>query len=262
MIKPVLFNTEMVKAILDGRKEVTRRIIKPQPKNILCYSFAGSKGIAGTWGYPNSDAWKYWGCEYRPTTELTPEDWKKRWAPPYHTDDILYVRETWSPMYPNETSEEIVGYLYKADRDLYGDEYKKVYDKQYPDGKDWTWDGIWKPSIHMPKKAARLWLKVTNVRVQRIQEMTLQDSLKEGVKLSLRGMVETNGSELDAVKNETSLEIHGITDEGKRGALAPFAELWNSTVPKKELSVYGWDANPWVWVISFERIREEEVLDV
>ena len=92
-IKPILFNTEMVRAILDGRKSYTRRVIKPQPQSRLCYTYAG--GNCGTWGYPSKTAYENWGDEYKLPEDITDEELKRRWNPPYHTDDILYVRETW-----------------------------------------------------------------------------------------------------------------------------------------------------------------------
>lgn len=90
--KPIIFNTEMVRAILDDRKTVTRRCVKPQPKSRLCYTFAGSD--YGTWGYPAPSSYEIWGEGYRLSEDITKEDIKKRWKPPYHTDDILYVRKT------------------------------------------------------------------------------------------------------------------------------------------------------------------------
>ena len=141
-VLPILFNTEMVRAILDGRKTVTRRLVKPQPKSKLCYTFAGSD--CGTWGYPSKTAHESWGEEYRLPDNITKEDFGKRWNPPYHTDDVLYVRETWAPIYPGKESNEVCGYIYKEDS-------LEEYDNRYPDGEDYQWGCKWRPSIHMPK---------------------------------------------------------------------------------------------------------------
>ena len=88
----------------------------------------------------------------------------------------------------------------------------------------------WKPSIHMPKEAARIWLKVTDVRVERLQEMDKTDALKEGIDPRL------------------CLNLSH--------ALTKFKKIWDSTIKKSDLDIYGWDADPWVWVIEFERCEK------
>lgn len=221
-VKPILFNTEMVKAILEGRKTCTRRIVKPQPKSKLCYTFAG--GGCGTWGYPSPSAHEIWGKEYRFPNDITKEDLVKRWKPPYHTDDILYVRETWCALPVNEAG-HMRGhsvYYYKADRDL------------RPEG----WRGNWHPSIHMPKEAARIWLEVTDVRVERLKDITGFSVQKEGIEVE---------------PNEYASKFDFISE-----LFLLFQRLWDSTVKKSDLDRYGWNANPWVWVIEFERCDKPE----
>lgn len=192
-MKPILFNTEMVRAILEGRKTVTRRVIKPQPKGRIAYTCMGHKH--GTWGYPGSDAWKYWGEEFRLPETLTEEETDMRWTPPCRTDDILYVRETWAKSMAGT-------YMYKAtDNPI-------IIDR-------------WHPSIHMPKEAARLFLRVIGVRVERLQDIDDDGVVAEGLKI---------GDDFDV--------------------------LWDSTIKKADLPLYGWDANPWVWVIEFERCEK------
>nr|UVM83626.1 MAG: ASCH domain protein [Bacteriophage sp.] len=203
-IKPILFNTEMVRAILDGRKTCTRRVIKPQPQSRLCYTYAGShKGCIGKWTYPNRGAHEFWGEEYKLPENIKDEELSKQWNPPYHTDDILYARETWKKA-PN-------GYFYYEDW-------------QRNDIADVT---KWKPSIYMPKDAARIWLKVTDVRVERLQDMTDDDAEAEGC------------------FDYTSTALG-------------FFDVWDSTIKKSDLDRYGWNANPWVWVIKFERCEKPE----
>ena len=215
-VLPILFNTDMVRAIMDGRKTETRRVIKPQPKSKLCYTFAGSD--CGTWGYPSKEAHESWGEEYRLPDDITEEELKKKWNPPYHTDDILYVRETWGEGYEEGT------YIYKADDKL----------ANLPEFKESS-KLIYHPSIHMPKEAARIFLKVTKVRVERLQEITEDGAIKEGVIA------------------EPLFEY----DE-PLPALYWFTNLWNYTIKKSDLETYGWGANPWVWVIEFERCDKPE----
>ena len=216
-IKPILFNTEMVRAILDGRKTCTRRLVKPQPKSKLCYTFAGSD--SNTWGYPNRTAHEIWGEEFKLPNDITEEELSKRWNPPYHTDDILYVRETWKKA-PN-------GYYYYEDW-------------QRNDIADVT---KWKPSIHMPKEAARIWLKVTDVRVERLQEISKDGAVKEGIYVA-------NCKDCNA-----PFGCDACPDEGYN-EIDEFVELWNSTIKKFDIDRYGWNANPWVWVIKFERCEK------
>ena len=215
-IKPILFNAEMVRAILDGRKTCTRRVIKPQPQSRLCYTYAGSHNdCIGKWTYPNRGAHKLWGEEYKLPENIKDEELSKRWNPPYHTDDILYVRETWSEGYEDGT------YIYRADDKLADLPTFKESSKL-----------IYHPSIHMPKEAARIWLKVTDVRVERLQDMWASDVSKEGLLFN---------------KPTTVDEM-----------LLAFAKLWNSTIKKSDIDSYGWNANPWVWVIEFERREKPE----
>ena len=97
----------------------------------------------------------------------------------------------------------------------------------------------WKPSIHMPKEAARIWLKVTDVRVERLQEITEDGAKEEGANCK-------NGKNV------------GLEEKMRRTAIERFAEIWNSTIKKSALDRYGWDANPFVWVIEFERCENWE----
>lgn len=210
-LKPILFNTEMVRAILDGRKSCTRRLVK----------FLSGENPKWT-GYIKDGAMLYNG-----KNELCIR------TQPYQPGDILYVRETWCALPVNEAG-HMRGhsvYYYKADGDL------------RPEG----WRGNWHPSLHMPKEAARLFLRVTNVRVERLQDITPKDAENEGVgNLFYKdiGYSEKNyGTEVDPE--------YGIAKE-------QFAWLWESTIKKSDLDFYGWDANPYVWVIEFERCDKPE----
>ena len=230
-VKPILFNTDMVRAILDGRKTCTRRVIKPQPQSMLCYTYAGShKGCIGKWAYSSETVCEYLGEEYKIPENITDEELSKYWNPPCHGDDILYVRETWKKA-PN-------GYYYYEDWQKY-------------DIADVT---KWHPSIHMPKEAARIWLNVTSVRVERLQEIDEDGVWNEGFSFKppclTRVSADGHTCDLDGPCT-SSIKYCDMTMGELFGR-----ELWNSTIKKSDIDRYGWDANPWVWVIEFERCEK------
>ena len=99
----------------------------------------------------------------------------------------------------------------------------------------------WRPSIHMPKEAARIWLKVTDVRVERLQEITDDDAIAEGANWR-------NGKNV------------GFEEKMRRTAVERFSEIWDSTIKKSDLDRYGWQANPYVFVIEFVKIDKPEVV--
>lgn len=200
--KPILFNTDMVRAILDNRKTVTRRVVKPQPPNahdILDFdeednSFDFLCGMIADNCYIDF--------------AYTAKD-------PYRPGDILYVRETFF--------EHKGRFYYKAD------------------GKHETLAKLgitfkWRPSIHMPREAARIFLRVTDVRVERLQDITEEQAKKEGEK----GWLVASTRDWD--KNPDYI--------------LSFRYIWNHTVKKAYRALYGWEANPWVWVIEFERCEK------
>ena len=238
-MKSILFNTDMVRAILEGRKSVTRRVAFP------------NEDLRKFPRPDNPDAWWFRGRVYT--------NWDSAMRSPqgvlslckYKKGDILYVRETWKPMYPDETSNIVCGYMYKADDcGLRGEEYKKWYDAHYPSGKDWFCPGIWRPSIHMPKEAARLFLRVTDVRVEHLQDITEEQARAEGAMAFC----------LSVDSEDTPDSERTWHDAGP--ALPDFIRIWNSNIKPADRDKYGWDANPWVWVIEFERISKEAALEV
>lgn len=196
-IKPMLFNTEMVRAILSGQKTQTRRVVKPQPNDTF------------------DRHWESFALKDGEIFVL---------SAPYKPGDILYVRETWNGV---TTGNPKVGFQtifwYKAD-----DKYENPADK-------------WRPSIHMPKEAARIFLRVTDVRVERLQGITIDECKKEGI--------------WDDYKTFSEKYHENLI---QRAYPVVFAELWDSTIKPADLDRYGWAANPWVWVIEFERCEKPE----
>nr|WP_303098115.1 hypothetical protein [Roseburia inulinivorans]DAW40670.1 MAG TPA: ASCH domain protein [Caudoviricetes sp.] len=213
-IKPILFNTEMVRAILNGWKTCTRRLVSSR-------QFLGMLPDKCKNAAPD-DFLKGKRMTFKPYCDMTDAELiMTAYKAPYEPGNILYVRETWKKA-PN-------GYYYYEDW-------------QRNDIADVT---KWKPSIHMPKEAARIWLKVTDVRVERLQEITDNECIKEGIYPSnCRDCNDIFGCDV-------------CPDEGY-DEVDKFVEVWNSTIKKSDLNRYGWDANPWVWVISFERCEKPE----
>lgn len=224
-VLPILFNTEMVRAILDGRKTVTRRLVK----------FEGNRNPNWT-GYIKDGLTLYNG---------TNEPCNK--PCPYKVGDILYVRETWT--------KDNHRYMYRAD---YSDS-----EKFYQGGKEVQLK--WHPSLHMPKEAARIFLKVKDVRVERLQDITEEQALSEGVPddtdypISKVYCPRCHGDGLVGALSDSlgfmEVECHECDTAVKR-----FKHLWNSTIKKSDLARYGWDANPYVYVIEFERIDKNEAM--
>lgn len=192
--KPILFNTEMVQAILEGRKTVTRRVIKHNP--VECES----KQVNGVCKL----------CDDKGGFFL-PEDYVKVRAP-YQPDNILYVRETWCNVNKPGIEPE---YYYFADN-----KYVEDYDSS-----EWKW----RPSIHMPKEAARIFLRVTDVRAELLHDI----------------MEDPPGPNNQIIREG----CHYGCD---------FIAIWERTVKPAEHNRYGWNANPWVWVISFETVKQED----
>lgn len=238
-VKPILFNTEMVRALLDGRKSCTRRLVKTRRKDACGFYVTRRKAdglFAGIYEYDENESM-----------------FDNQLEPPYQPGDILYVRETWrvgawdifNQMVAFDYKDGTCGELtYIQDREL----FDRLVNQSRNDarqakceynGVDFVWEKgkspcRWHPSIHMPKEAARIWLKVTDVRVERLQEITIEGIRNEGL---------------------TSAAVH-VGD--MEIALEEWKLLWNSTVNKDEVALYGWDANPFVWVIEFERCEEPE----
>lgn len=206
-IKPILFNTEMVRAILDGRKTCTRRICKD-----------ANECTVPDMDFYNADRRTYAVHNFADKEHMEQLSTAERTCP-ICPGDILYVRETW--WYPIALNSD-KQYVFRAD---------EVAESGFKNDSH-----IWHPSIHMPKEAARIWLKVTDVRVERLQEITVEDALAEGMDKYIR--------------------LNGELDENS--IITSFIGIWNSTIKKSDLDRYGWDANPYVWPIEFERCENPE----
>ena len=190
--KPILFSTPMVQALLEGRKSQTRRIMKPQP----IFDF--------------DSGWVFWGKHQWDIHGLPISYDILNFCPYGQTRDILWVRETWA----SNPWGYLGGcrYIYKSDYDKFP---KNEIGTSYPQ------IDKWKPSIYMPREAARIFLRVTDIHVERLQDITEEDAIAEGV----------------------------IRKDLYKTMTWEYETLWESINGQGS-----WDANPWVWVVIFERI--------
>ena len=240
LARPILFNTEDVRTILDDRKTVTRRVVKNADCPPAVY---GRDHYSGLRNELNGDTTHLFAGFYN-ESDIFFIDGKKHidaiyFKAPCKPGDYLYVRETWSPVYPDDTSNDVVGYMFRADDGMGVAEY----DRRYPNGKDYYWPGIWCPSIHMPKEAARIFIRVKDVRVERLQEIDNVGALKEGC--------DGRCSEpADGALSDCQMDYDFSIEK--------FMTVWDSTIKPKDRGKYGWDANPYVFVIEFERVEVEE----
>jgi len=226
--RPIIFNTEMVKAILDGSKTVTRRPVKPQPKTHHWETFKSYKINCCDLGNGNfrfrhsykERGGQLCGGEYDGTVFSCPFG---------QIGDSLYVRETFLIGEIEEGFEAPHENEYLIHNDIHG---KPLYYADHIDfknlnniirSKDYD-DCKWSPSIHMPKKYARIWLEITDIRVERVQDITTAQAWDEGSKCSCTSPTYSCAGNIES-----------------------FSKTWNSLYKN-------WSENPWVWVIEFRRI--------
>ena len=236
-ITPLLFRTDMVKALLDGRKTMTRRIVK-------CDHKITDIGTPDDWNngraHPNMKRFEDWGDKHGyhlfnissgSTIAMQCQHGQK--------GDLIWVKERWAHDAPTDDD---------ARRSVESDGMNGgVY--YYADCNEFDRVSLkWKSSRYMFKWASRITLKITDVRVERLQEITEDDSLKEGIDM-----------ESDYASLCINIESAPYPSDLERGsaAITVFKKLWDSINRKK----YPWSSNPWVWVISFDVIQQN-VLEV
>jgi hypothetical protein len=230
--RPILFNPPMIRAVLDGRKTQTRRVVKPElPPEALapvCES--------GWW------MWQRFNAERRHFDGKTTDKlWDQR-CPYGQPGDRLWVRETWMDLIGTgiERSTGDRGrYAYAADTPpgSYGDEARKGYGLK------------WRPSIHMPRWASRITLEITGVRVERLRDISPYDAIAEG----LRGITKDGSLVKYGIPDKDGLP--GTDDTGwpwylwRISPVDAYQKLWESINGPGS-----WALNPWVWVIEFRRM--------
>lgn len=216
--RPILFNGEMVRAILEGRKTQTRRVVKPQPdlprKHRWSWTLEKDRLTWGRAPWPKSD----------PINHFVEGEAKCPYGQP---GDRLWVRETWQTQ---ELPDGLDGVLYKASLNT-ANEFRPIENTQEA-GYKWLEahrrDQHWRPSIHMPRWASRITLDITDVRVERVQEISDEGLFAEGWDGPGRAM-----------------DVPDVANW--------FTYLWNSINEKRG---FGWTTNPWVWVIEFKKVEQ------
>jgi hypothetical protein len=204
--RPILFSAPMVRAILSGEKTQTRRVVKPTPKTgrDAFGSYMDIGQVSGDW--PGDAEWiAHTACRYG------------------KPGDLLWVREAWLDAWAQNLGATSTQYHYRADpgNEHYG--YK------------------WRPSIHMPRAVSRITLKVTDVRVQRLQDISEEDARAEGVERM------KSGRGYYSIKHGHAAVHFGVYHDYAKEA---FAELWDSINGEG-----AWNANPWVYALTFERVK-------
>ena len=208
--RPILFSTPMVQAIMEGRKTMTRRIVKPQPeKSPATNTFVPLKEFLSQLNSQTNKGLK------EIHTKGNGAGYSFPLCPYGKVGDVLWVRETWQPSANN------VFVHFKADC---ADDPGKG----------------WKPSIHMKKEYARIWLEIVSVRAERLDDITVNDAINEGIKVVFDEVVKKN--QYQDYLNEFPNYNNPINS---------FRSLW-----KKINGAESWDANPWVWVVEFKRINK------
>jgi len=211
---PAPIADEMIRAILNGRKTMARQVVDLKYSNTHLEMFTNKYGtrliekqneVPGVTSRKNPN-----GTTTRTLLACVEKE------PPYRPGEIIYVKETWDihPILPGV-------FYYRADGDCRPE----------------VWRGKWHPSVHMPKEVARIFLRVTNVRIERLRDIPLYDVWDEGTP-----------------------QMPGNCDQDGAVGHEDFTYLWNIPIKKADLPRYGWAANPWVYVIEFVRISKAEAL--
>lgn len=218
---PILFSTPMVQAIQENRKDKTRRLNNLQEINLKPDDW-----IFQGWVNDSKQLKAFFENKNTPLVQSVKCPWKP--------GDRLWVRETWAWNPSRNCEQECMSCktVWKDEMGCFA--YRASVDNIVAD--EWKW----KPSIHMPKSAARIWLEVTDVRVERLQEITVEDVISEGLEAD-NEIRNPDLSTHESIKNWNLAWAHHV-----------FRELWDHLNAKRG---YGWETNPWLWVVSFRRVQ-------
>lgn len=219
---PMLFSTPMVQAILEGRKTMTRRVVKPQPGIDVFQVLAPGRDVFTT-KWEKADYWTFTdGSLQAPIVE-------NRKCPYGKVGDVIWVRESYKIDGSMNHGESVLGVTYKAGGRWIQNDSKEVFEIFHKS------KGGWRPSIHIPKAAARIWLQVEDIKVERLQDISEEDAVAEGLKVQQTKLGESYFDYTTGYHN------------GLFKPRASFRTLWQSLH-----SPESWEANPWVWAVKFK----------
>lgn len=231
--KPILFSTPMVQAICEDRKTMTRRVIMPHDP-FMASRCGGYRQGNGLWVDRDDKGNPSYIKDYSHSSCWISVKGYIDHLGPYRPGDILWVRETWGSYTEDYPESHAVGYLYRADYPVDATGY--WYEEEHI---NWCDFPKWRPSIFMPKEACRLWLRVKDVKVERVQDISDYDAEREGCPRCIG--ISACGEDCDGCEaNMPRLWFHRIWDDINAGR------------------GYSWDANPWVWAITFERVAKPQ----
>jgi hypothetical protein len=232
--RPILFSSEMVRAILAGTKTQTRRVLSPQPE-LAVMDAESSRALraAADLGLVPSDEKPRW--RWRGTFNIPWPSCAGHLSPYGVPGEQLWVRETWG-------GDDCSGFAYRAD---------------HPDWKRFQGDGEqpdspWRPSIYMPRRASRLLLEITSVRAERLHDISEEDAIAEGVVIHVDATDCPPGMVRPLHQLTRSPMLHaGIKASAENAYRWAYACLWESINGKRA----PWASNPWVWAVSFQRVE-------
>jgi hypothetical protein len=235
--RPLLMSSPLVRAALADRKTQTRRLLPAvfnSPPSLI-----ERWHPPGTWNHPTAPRVNAWGAGWRGTYPSIVR------CPFGSVGDRLYARETWAPLGDIDAyalHNEPIPVAYRADPLPEGWESEEHYRQECI--------GRWRPSIHMPKWAARLWLEVTEVRVERLQEITPGDVCDEGFRPSTKANPIAGPLTWDSMYGRWHNDDYdAYCEHEESAAVRAFAALWDTLAPDGAK----WTDNPWVWVVGFKR---------
>ena len=249
--KPILFTAEMIRAKREGRKTVTCRVITPQPtKEVGGHSFDAEIGDVVIFTGTPCVLRESRGRDKAASGDLTPVKLK----PPYQVGDLLWVKETWG-IFDTDAHEDIaIAYKAGPDNEVVWHKDKASLFKDYKVGK-------WRSSRFIPKWVARTWLEVISVRAERLQDITEDDAIAEG-------LTEYFWDEECAKYPHIAKDIaegkrwwrHVISKRGRKGSvwdcpIKAYRELWDDINAKRGYP--SWDSNPWVWRYEFKIVNRK-----